>query len=138
MPEEAEEELPLIRGEAPSLDRAIHYWQNKLRTAPNELIAALEEINSNWIDSMTSEPDAARNALKHLESIKGNEVSALEWSEGLNLSAKDHCDDLGPKGLKGHFGTDESSPFDRISRYGKPGWWRGENLTYNPFALPVD
>ena len=57
-------------------------------------------------------------------------MNALEWNEGLNLAAKEHCDDLGPKGLQGHFGTDESSPFDRISKYGKPGWWRGENLTF--------
>ena len=62
-------------------------------------------------------------------------MNALEWNEGLNLAAKEHCNDLGPQGLRGHFGTDESSPFDRISKYGKPGWWRGENLRFGVNAL---
>ena len=57
-------------------------------------------------------------------------MSAYEWNEGLNLSAKKHCEDIGGKGLIGHFGTDESSPFNRISEFGKPNWWRGENLVY--------
>jgi uncharacterized protein YkwD len=64
-------------------------------------------------------------------------LPALEWSEGLNLAAKDHCDDLGNKGLFGHYGTDESSPYDRISKYGRPGWWRGENLIYTMSRLPL-
>jgi len=53
------------------------------------------------------------------------------------LAAKDHCDDLGKKGLRGHFGSDASSPFDRISIYGKPGWWRGENISYNEVTVPM-
>lgn len=52
------------------------------------------------------------------------------------MAAKDHCDDIGPTDTFGHFGSDESSPFDRISRYGKPGWWRGENLWRR--TLPID
>jgi uncharacterized protein YkwD len=76
------------------------------------------------------EPNAAAKALYDLEQLENGKLPALEWSEGLNLAAADHCRDLGPKGLFGHFGTDESSPFDRISKYGKPGWWRGENLAF--------
>lgn len=65
-------------------------------------------------------------------------MPALEWNEGLNLSAKSHCDDLGPLGLIGHFGSNESSPYDRILKFGEPGWWRGENLSYNDFSVSTD
>lgn len=65
-------------------------------------------------------------------------LHALEWSEALNLSAKSHCDDIGSAGLKGHFGTDQSSPFDRILKFGKPGWWRGENLVFSDEKITME
>ena len=37
---------------------------------------------------------------------------------------------MGPKGLTGHSGTDGSSPFDRMNRYGKWGGTAGENIAY--------
>jgi len=84
-----------------------------------------------------AEPKAIDNALMALREItqRSMNMNALEWNEGLNLAAKEHCDDLGPPGLTGHFGQDESSPFDRISKFGKPGWWRGENLAFDGEAL---
>jgi len=126
---------PLVRGQDAELDRAVYHWQNKLRTDPDELISALKELAATWTSQ--TEPEAAANAVEALENLKGSGLAALEWSEGLNLAAKDHCDDLGAQGLIGHFGTDESSPFERISRYGKPGWWRGENLSFNSFGVPA-
>lgn len=85
------------------------------------------------------EPKAATDAIKVLGTMSQSRLHALEWSEALNLSAKDHCEDIGGAGLRGHFGQDQSSPFDRILKYGKPGWWRGENLVYDGerFPLPI-
>jgi len=121
---------PLVRGVDAQFDKAIYYWQNKLRTDPGQLIEALAKFEATF-NSTSTEPEAVTKALEALEAIKDEGLAALEWSEALNLAAKDHCDDIGPKGLSGHFGTDKSSPFDRIKRFGKPGWWRGENLAFN-------
>lgn len=125
---------PLVRGVDPTLDRAIYYWQNKLRTDPKDFLNELRKFESKFIGK--KEAGAAKDAMEELEKVtKG--LPALEWNEGLNLSARDHCADLGPKGLIGHFGSEGSSPFDRISKYGRPGWWRGENLSFNNWGLPA-
>jgi uncharacterized protein YkwD len=57
------------------------------------------------------------------------------------LAAKDHCQDLGKSGTTGHYGTDSSSFYDRIERYGEVSWKRAENLSYShidPMAIVVD
>jgi uncharacterized protein YkwD len=54
----------------------------------------------------------------------------LKWSDGLALAARDHCKDAGGNGLDGTIGSDMSSSFDRINRYGKAGWYRAESLTF--------
>jgi len=128
---------PLVRGVDAALDKAIYYWQNKLRTDPSELIESLTKFEADF-NSTSTEPKAVTKALEALKLIKEEGLPALEWSEALNLAAKEHCNDIGPKGLVGHFGTDKSSPFDRIKRFGKPGWWRGENLSFNTFGVPAD
>ena len=45
-------------------------------------------------------------------------------------ACEDHVDDTGAQGLTGHTGTDGSSPFERMDRYGK--WYRNasENIAY--------
>jgi uncharacterized protein YkwD len=41
---------------------------------------------------------------------------------------------MGPKGLSGHISSDgESTPFDRISRYGLGFGYQGENIAFAPF-----
>jgi len=127
---------PIVRGKETQLDRAIYYWMNKLRTDPAELEEALTLFSTDF-DSQ-DEPDAAVNAIIELQKLKNEQQHALEWSEALNLAAKTHCDDIGPVGLTGHFGTDQSSPFDRIVKFGKPGWWRGENLAFHTEEFPLD
>ena len=42
-----------------------------------------------------------QKAIEELDRSKNRQLPALEWNEGLNLAAKDHCDDLGPQGLRG-------------------------------------
>jgi len=54
----------------------------------------------------------------------------LVWNDYLALAAEDHCNDQGPKGVTGHGGTDGSSPFDRMNRYGSWGGSAAENLAY--------
>jgi uncharacterized protein YkwD len=57
-------------------------------------------------------------------------LPALEWSEGLSLSAKQHCNDLGPLGGTGSKGSDGSTFKDRMNRYGTPGFLKHESILY--------
>ena len=65
--------------------------------------------------------------------------SELAYSLGMTQGAAAHSNDLGSTGLTGHYGSDDSDPFERISRYGTwdhaPGNVAGENITYGPATL---
>lgn len=67
-------------------------------------------------------------AVRFLEAQKA--IPPLAASQGLSRAARDHVVDTGRKGWMGHYGSDESEPADRVSRYGT--WYRrvGENITY--------
>ena len=59
--------------------------------------------------------DAFLDAIQFLK--KQNPVSTLQYDERLERSAKDHVNDLGPKGLASHEGSDGKSIYDRIEKY---------------------
>ncbi|MDR0408322.1 MAG: CAP domain-containing protein [Campylobacteraceae bacterium] len=58
-------------------------------------------------------------------------VQLLIPSKGLWQAAKDHASDQSKTGEVGHDGSDGSSPFDRIKRYGTYKM-AGENIAYKP------
>ena len=51
-------------------------------------------------------------------------------SVSMTRAARDHVLDTGPKGLIGHTGSDGSSPFDRLDRYGRWTGSAGDNISY--------
>ena len=57
-------------------------------------------------------------------------VPILNPEPGLSLGAKDHATDQARTGGTGHDGSDRSTPFTRIKRYGKGYTHAGENLSY--------
>lgn len=63
----------------------------------------------------------------------------LRSSAGMSLAASDHVTDMSITGESGHYGTDGSTPFERLNRYGQwdgsPGNRAGENLSYSPVTL---
>jgi uncharacterized protein YkwD len=54
----------------------------------------------------------------------------MEWSEELERAALDHLEDIGPKGLLSHAGSDKSSYKQRIERYCKWGGSIFEAIDY--------
>ena len=123
-----------------------------MRTDPKSFIPFLKDRLSRFDDSgmrylrddgifmRTQEGKAAvEEAIRFLENVEP--CSPLEWSRGLILAAQDHCEDAGPKGLFGHTGSDGTSPFDRMDRYGTRRGFAGENIMYgaqSPVEVIVD
>lgn len=71
---------------------------------------------------------AVNDAIEFLKSQ--SKVGALTLSTGLTKAAQDHINDCGPKGLVQHEGSDNSSPFDRMNRYGSWSGTAGENIAF--------
>ncbi|MCX7023101.1 MAG: CAP domain-containing protein [Spirochaetes bacterium] len=71
---------------------------------------------------------AVDEAIKVLSSQKP--LSPFSASRGLWQACRDHVKDQGPKGTVGHDGSDRSSPFDRMQRYGSWKSTAGENIAY--------
>ena len=58
-------------------------------------------------------------------------LSTLRINPALSAAARRHSNDIGPRGLCQHNGTDGSSPWDRISQAGYTGFGAGEVVGCN-------
>jgi uncharacterized protein YkwD len=56
-------------------------------------------------------------------------LSPLQLSAQLNAAAKTHSIDMAKQQRPWHFGSDGSSPLDRVARTGYPGMMLGENIS---------
>jgi len=110
-------QIPMVGGFNRDVVSNIFALQNEIRVNPKS-----------FLDELRARPGTAA-VLEAVEAIENwnQTLSPLAWNNGLFLAARDHCDDLGPKQLIGPFGTNKSSPYDRISRYGHTDFWRAEN-----------
>ncbi len=98
---------------------------NRARRADPSVIAALKAMlprfkgnvyTEGTLNLMTREgPAAVKAAITAMEEHKA--VPALKRSAGLDRAARDHANDIGPKGLFSHTGSDKSTPFTRMNRY---------------------
>jgi len=116
---------------------------NKFRTNPILLAQHLEKLKQ-YLDipsKILSEPnkvqiqmvegiDAFNEAINFLKSIKP--LEPLKWDENLEKSAKEHVDDIGPKGLLQYISSDGTEPEDRICKYGNYIENLGENIDFGP------
>jgi uncharacterized protein YkwD len=112
---------------------------NRLRSEPDSFIPVLREYRSHFkgkkvfrpgeITLVTNEGvSAVDDAIDFLKSAEP--LPALRLSAGMSKAAAVHVEDLGPKGKYGHYGTDGSSPSDRLKRYGQLKVGSAENLGF--------
>ena len=116
---------------------------NDFRKNPKKLADKLEQLRS-YLDpesNILSEPGKiqiqlvegeaafieAINFLKRLPSLQ-----PLQWDENLALSAQEHVNDIGPKGLLLYQSSDGTEPEDRIAKYGTYTDSLGENIDFGP------
>ncbi|MBF2066397.1 MAG: CAP domain-containing protein [Calothrix sp. C42_A2020_038] len=124
-----------------SLEQQVIAETNKVRTNPKSYIPIIESyrkrfqgnrvnIGNNTFLVTQEGIRAVDEALAFLKSQRP--VAALSPSKGMSLGAKDHVKDQGPKGSTGHSGSNGSTLFSRISKYGKWEVTAGENISYGP------
>ena len=123
--------------------KTIFKYINQFRVNPKQLAQHLEQLKQ-YLDIPTnilSEPnkvqiqmvegiDAFNDAISFLKSIKP--LEPLIWDENLAKSAKEHVDDIGPKGLLQYQSSDGTEPEERICKYGTFIDNLGENIDFGP------
>lgn len=57
-----------------------------------------------------------KEAISFLKSIK-EPLGEIQWNECLEMAAKDHLKDIGPKGILSHTGSDKSNYKQRIEKH---------------------
>ncbi|WP_298294952.1 CAP domain-containing protein [uncultured Litoreibacter sp.] len=77
--------------------------------------------------------DTAKIQFRVLDSVNalraGAGQSPLELNSQLNAAAATHARDMSVQNRPWHFGSDGSSPLDRVARAGYPGQLIGENIS---------
>jgi uncharacterized protein YkwD len=131
-------------GEMDQDESAVLEELNLARARPSEYARYVEEHKRNFkgplfvlIDGRKTTRTvegfkAVDEAIAFLKSVPP--VPALSASRPLTLSARDHVNDIGPRGMTGHAGTDGSQPADRISKYGRPKTASGEVITFGSIS----
>lgn len=103
---------------------AIFEAQNKFRQNPHLLQAKMEGILPLFSGKVIHFPDnpvglrLVEGSNSYKDAIKFLKVQeplpALKWSSEIAKASRDHAKDLSSKGIKGHAGSDGSTPASRI------------------------
>lgn len=82
------------------------------------------------VNIITNEgPGAVHEAISFLKSCSS--APPVRVSKGLTQAARDHCYDIGPKGLVSHTGHDGSTMSERMERYGQWNRAIAENISFS-------
>lgn len=80
-----------------------------------------------------SDADSAEIQFRHLDAVNNLRAArglpSLQLSPELSAAGKTHAFDISRQNRPWHFGSDGSSPIDRVIRAGYPGQFLGENLS---------
>ena len=124
------------------IEKDVILEMNKVRTDPKKyaelyIQPELRYYNGNLYQKpgqITIQTQEGKKAVEACISAlsRAAKVSVLTPELGLSRGAKDHTVDQGKSGRTGHDGSDRSTPFTRIQRYGRGYTHAGENLAYGP------
>ena len=121
---------------------------NLLRNDPRAYAEKLIQLRPYYNGNLVERPN--QPALEVVEGIAALDeaiailqntppLPTLNRSEGMSQAAADHAKDLGTANITGHHGSDHSTPFMRMNRYGQwdqqHGNIAGENISYGQMAL---
>jgi uncharacterized protein YkwD len=109
------------------LEAQIIQEMNQARANPGDYADKLETRKKYYEGTLFKQPEkiplrtkegisAVDEAIKALRAMAPQ--PALQPSRGMSQAAADLVKDQGPQGATGHTGSDGSSPFDRMKRYG--------------------
>ncbi len=121
------------------LEYQVFEEHNLLRSNPREYARFLEERLAYFKGNLYLLPGSVplqtyegRRAMEEAIAFlkKQEALPTFTLKKGMSQGARDHVNDHGPAGKIGHTGSDRSSPFDRINRYGKWISTAGENICY--------
>jgi len=104
---------------AQKIRKRLRYYDGRLLRRPGKINIRTREGKKAVIE-----------AINYL--MKVRPMGKLKASKGMSIACRVHVKDQGRTGKIGHYGSDGSSPFDRMKRYGKILITAGENLSYGP------
>jgi uncharacterized protein YkwD len=121
------------------LEKEVVRELNLARTNPAAYAEYIEDFKKHYVGKYISIEGETRivtregvpavnEAIAYLKAVKP--VPLLQVSRGLSYAARAHVNDQGPKGLVGHNGSDQSTPAERMNRFGKWGKAYGEVIEY--------
>ncbi|EGR31942.1 scp-like extracellular, putative [Ichthyophthirius multifiliis] len=113
--------------------------QNKIRQNPKSYIGNLERMlgffkgNTLYLPGQiplqTNEgPSAVRDCMNFLN--RQQSLEPLKLNDQMSKAAQDHANDIGPKGITGHNGSDGSTMTSRLEKYGDWMGKIGENICF--------
>jgi len=122
-----------------SFNRSVLKELNEARTGPSSYAEKVRNQLSYYRGSVIHKPNqipiqtqegqqAVMECIQYLK--KAQRAPELELSSILSRAAQDHCNDIGPKGITGHDGSDGSSMSDRIEKHGSWDITIGENIDF--------
>ncbi|MBD2579145.1 CAP domain-containing protein [Oscillatoria sp. FACHB-1406] len=121
------------------LERQVLEEMNRARTNPSAYADWLESMKSYYYGNLLQLPEqptirtqegvkAVDEAIRFLRAKQP--LQPLRLSAGMSQAAKDHVNDIGSRGIIGHYGSDGSQFSDRLGRYGASSGAIGENISY--------
>jgi uncharacterized protein YkwD len=132
---------PAAASSRSSLEAAVLAEINEARVHPAAYADRLRLFRQYFSGRVAYIPGAGRGGLLTEEGVaavdeaiafmeRQTPLVPLAESPVLDASAAAHAEDQGARGLVGHYGSDGSSPSDRIQAYGTWGGMVAENIAY--------
>lgn len=121
------------------IEKEIYKEQNELRKNPKSYIEKLKDSLKYYQNNILSKDgeipiptyegvEAVKDAIYFLQNQKP--VPELVYSKDISLSCKDIIEDIGPKGLVTHEGTEAKNIYNRIEKYCEWDGVLAENLDF--------